>query len=174
VTKVTATAYEELLTRLLVVDQMPAWSSNRLQRLVHAPKRYVIDAALISAALRLNIQAVLGDGDILGRVLDTFVVAQLRPETIVAEAEPHLYHLRTEAGRHEVDVIAELGCERVIGIEIKAASAPTAADAKHLRWLRAELGDRLVAGVVLHTGPRIYELPDGVVAAPISTLWGDS
>jgi hypothetical protein len=115
---------------------------------------------------------VLGDGDMLGRILDTFVVAQLRPETLVAESEPRLYHLRTEAGRHEVDVIAELGGERVIGIEIKAAASPTAADARHLRWLKAELGDRLVAGVVLHTGPRLYELPEGIIAAPISTLWG--
>jgi predicted AAA+ superfamily ATPase len=171
VTKVTAVSYERLLMRLLVVDQMPAWTSNRLKRLVRAPKRYVVDAALIASALRINTEGVLRDGDMLGRILETFVVAQLRPETIVAESEPRLHHLRTEAGRHEVDVLAELGGERVIGIEIKATAAPTAADAKHLGWLKSELGDRLVAGVVMHTGPRLYELADGIVAAPISTLW---
>lgn len=171
VTKVTAASYERLLMRLLVVDQMPAWTSNRLKRLVRAPKRYVIDAALIAAALRLNSEGVLRDGNMLGRILDTFVVAQLRPEAVVADSEPRMYHLRTEGGRHEVDVVAELGGERVIGIEIKAAAAPTAADAKHLRWLKAELGERLIGGVVLHTGPRLYELADGIVAAPISTLW---
>jgi predicted AAA+ superfamily ATPase len=172
VARATATAYEDLLTRLLVVDQMPAWTSNRLKRLVRAPKRYVVDAALIAAALRLSADAVVGDGDILGRTLDTFVVAQLRPETIVAVSEPRLYHLRTEAGRHEVDVVAELGGQRVVGIEIKAAAAPSVADARHLRWLRDELGDRFVAGVVLHTGPRLYALADGIIAAPISALWG--
>lgn len=99
------------------------------------------------------------------------MVAQLRPETVVADSEPRLYHLRTEGGRHEVDVVAELGGERVIGVEIKVAAAPTAADAKHLRWLKAELGERLIGGVVLHTGPRLYELADGIIAAPISTLW---
>lgn len=171
VTKVSAASYERLLMRLLVVDQMPAWTTNRLKRLVRAPKRYVVDAALVAAALRLDTNGVLRDGDMLGRVLDTFVVAQLRPETIVAESEPRLYHIRTEAGRHEVDVVAELGGERVIGIEIKATAAPTAADAKHLSWLKAELGERLVGGVVLHTGLRLYELADGIVAAPISTLW---
>jgi predicted AAA+ superfamily ATPase len=168
----TALQYEGLLTRLLVVDQVPAWTSNRLKRLVRAPKRYVVDAALITAALRLSAQAVIGDGDMLGRMLDTFVVAQLRAETVVAESEPRLYHVRTEAGRHEIDVVAELGGDRVIGIEIKAAAAPTVGDAKHLRWLQTELGDRFVGGVVLHTGPRVYELADGIVAAPISTLWG--
>jgi uncharacterized protein len=172
VAKATAVAYEDLLTRLLVVDQLPAWTSNRLKRLVHTPKRYLVDAALLPAALRLTTQAVLADGDILGRLLDTFVVAQLRPETVIAESEPRLFHLRTEAGRHEVDVIAELGGERIIGIEIKAAAAPDNDDAKHLRWIAAELGSRFVRGVVLHSGPRIYELADGIIAAPISTLWG--
>ena len=69
-------------------------------------------------------------------------------------------------------MLVELGGQRVIGIEIKAAAAPTAADAKHLRWLSKELGDRFLVGVVLHTGPRIYELGDGIIATPISALWG--
>lgn len=172
VTKVTATAYERLLTQLLVVDRMPSWSSNRLKRLVRGPKRYLVDAALLVAALRLDAQGVLDDGNVLGRLLDTFVVAQLRPETVVAECEPRLHHLRTEGGRHEVDVVAELGGRRVIGIEVKASAAPTIADARHLRWLRDEIGDRFVVGVVLHTGPRVYPLSDDIVAAPISTLWG--
>jgi uncharacterized protein len=168
----TAVAYEELLTRLLIVDRIPAWTSNRLRRLIRAPKRYVVDAALIGAALRLSTQAVLDDGDLLGRMLETFVVAQLRAEAVVAELEPRLYHLRTEGGRHEVDVVIELGGQRVIGLEIKAAAAPDDADARHLRWLRRELGERFVAGVVLHTGPAVYTLTDDIVAAPISTLWG--
>lgn len=172
VSRTTAAEYEHLLTRLLVADQVPAWTSNRLRRLVRAPKRYLVDAALISAALRLTPQGVLNDADMLGRILDTFVVAQLRPEIIVAESEPRLYHLRTEAGRHEVDLLAEVGGGRVIAIEVKAAAAPTAGHAKHLRWLREELGDRFVVGVVLHTGPRLYELSERIIAAPISTLWG--
>jgi hypothetical protein len=61
----------------------------------------------------------------------------------------------------------------VIGIEVKANAAPDKDDAKHLIWLRDQLGDRLVAGVVLHTGPRIYSIDDKILAAPISVLWPD-
>jgi predicted AAA+ superfamily ATPase len=172
IAKTTAAEYEDLLTRLLVVDQMPAWTSNRLKRLIRAPKRYLVDAALIAAALRLNAQAVINDGDVLGRMLDTFVVAQLRPEAVIAESEPRLFHLRTERGRHEVDVVVELGGQRVIGIEIKASAAPGVGDARHLQWLREELGDRFVRGLVLHTGPRVYELDDAITAAPMCALWG--
>jgi predicted AAA+ superfamily ATPase len=171
ITRITANAYEELLIKLFVVEQVPAWSSNRLKRLVRQPKRYVIDPALIAAALRLDGRGVMSDGPLLGRVLDTFVAAQIRPELDVSEMRPRLYHLRTEQGRHEIDLLAELAGQRVIALEIKAGAAPGRRDARHLVWLRDELGDRFLAGVVLHTGPRAYRVDERIVAAPISTLW---
>lgn len=158
IAKATAIEYEDLLTPLLVVDLLPAWTSNRLERLVRTPRRYLIDAALITTALRLDQNGVIADGDMLGRLIDTFVVAQLRPETVTADSQPRLYHLRTEAGHHEIDLIAELGGQRVIGIEIKAAAAPRPVDGRHLRWLAEQLGDRFMRGVVLHTGPRVFNL----------------
>jgi predicted AAA+ superfamily ATPase len=167
----TAMAYEALLTRLLLVDAVPAWWSNRLKRLLRAPKRYVVDAALVAAALGLDVNAVLRDGRVLGSLLDTFVAAQLRAELPVGVVRPRLYHLRQEHGRHEVDLVAELNAERVVAIEVKADAAPARDAAKHLAWLREALGERFVAGVVLHTGPRTYALGDGIVAAPIATLW---
>ena len=63
------------------------------------------------------------------------------------------------------------GGRYVVAVEIKAHSAPTPHAARHLVWLREQLGDRFLAGVVLHTGPRIYRLDDRVVAAPIASIW---
>jgi uncharacterized protein len=168
----TATAYERLLTSVFVIDQVPAWATNRLSRLSKRPKRYLIDPSLLGAALRATPRAVLEDGDLLGRLIDTFVVAQLRPETAVSPAMPRLYHLRQEDGRREVDLIVELGGDKIIGIEVKASAAPTGADARHLNWLRDELGDRFVAGAVLHTGPGRYRLGDRIFAVPICAIWG--
>lgn len=166
----TATAYEQLLRNLLVVDALPAWTTNRLKRLVRGPKRHLVDAGLLAGATGVDTRAVLADGGLLGRVLETFVLSQLRAELPICSTRPRLYHLRQEQGRREVDIVAELGGQRVIGIEVKAG-APTAADAKHLSWLRDEYGDRFVAGVVLHTGPLSYPLGDRITAAPIATLW---
>lgn len=172
VNKATGGAYDDLLASLLITENVPAWASNRLKRLVHQPKRYLIDAALIATALRLDEQGVMNDGDLLGRILDTFVAAQLRPELATSRTRPRLHHLRTEQGRHEIDLIAELAGQRVVGIEVKASAAPTRDDAKHLRWLHDELGERFLAGIVLHTGPRAYELDEKITAAPIAVLWG--
>lgn len=167
----TAQAYEQLLKNLFVLDAVPAWTSNRLKRLVLTPKRYMVDSGLVAGALGVDAHAVLRDGTLLGRILETFVVAQLRAEVAISSAYPRLYHLRQQQGRHEVDIVVELGGQRVIGIEIKAGAAPRAADAKHLIWLREHLGNRFVRGVVLHTGPYVFELDDRITAAPICTLW---
>lgn len=171
VNRATATAYERLLTDIMVVAQTPAWSSNRLKRIVRRPKRYLVDAGLMAAILRLDVSGVMREGDMLGRVLDTFVAAQLRPEVQLSRCRPRLHHLRTQSGRQEIDLLAELGGERVVAFEVKAGAAPNASDAGHLIWLRDLLGDRFVGGLVLHTGPRSFRLGDRIQAVPIAALW---
>ncbi len=163
----TASAYDGLLTNLLVLDTIPAWLSNRLSRLIKAGKRYLVDPSLIAATLRLDETAVLRDGDLLGRILDTFVVAQIRPEVELSASRPRLHHLRTRDQQREVDLIVELPADNVLAIEIKASAAPTAADAKYLIWMRDRLGDRFLAGAVLHTGPRPFQLAERIFALPI-------
>lgn len=167
----TALAYERLLTNLLLIDSVPAWTSNRLKRLALSPKRYVVDAAIIAGILRVGVDAVMRDGGLMGRVLDTFVAAQLRAELAIAETRPRLYHVRVRDGRHEIDLLAEMGGRQVVAVEVKASAGPTKEAARHLAWLRDELGERFVAGAVLHTGKRVYSLGERIVAAPIGTLW---
>lgn len=171
VNRKTALAYDRLLSNLLVVDAVPAWWTNRLKRLVKTPKRYVVDPGVVGALLRLDLAGVRRDGDLLGRLLETFVMAQLRAEAAVSEAEPRLYHLRSEQGRHEVDVVVEYAGGAIFGFEVKVGGAPSLDDAKHLQWLRDELGDRFVGGAVLHSGPHLYPLAEHIVAAPICSLW---
>lgn len=171
VDKRTADAYDRLLSSLFLLDLVPAWASNRISRLVKRPKRYLTDPAVAMAAARIDQAVVLSDPDLLGRILDTFVAAQLRPEVDLLQPRVRLHHLRTEAGRHEIDLVLDLGAGRLVGIEVKAGTAPTHRDAGHLRWLREELGARFVRGILFHTGPHPFELDDRIWALPIATLW---
>lgn len=168
----TALAYDALLANLFVLDLLPAWSANRLARLIKTPKRYLIDPALVGAALGLDTAAALKDGNLLGRLIDTFVTAQIRPELQLRSRSPRLHHLRDRQGRHEVDLIAETAADHVLAIEIKVSAAPTRQDARHLTWLRDQLGDRFTAAAVLHTGPNAYRIEDRIMAIPICALWG--
>lgn len=167
----TALAYRELLSRLHVIDELPAWTSNRLKRLSLAPKRFLVDASLLASVTGATDRTAMRDGDLLGRLLETFVVAQLRAQATASEHRCRLYHLRQQHGRHEIDVIAELDARHIIGIEIKATAAPSTGDARHLAWMRDHIGQQFLAGVVLHTGPASFPLGERLWAHPISSLW---
>ena len=138
---------------------------------VESPKRYVIDSGLLAGILRVGIDDVFTASNLLGSMIDTFVVAQLRAEAAVSGTRYRLSHLREQNGRREVDVIAELGGGRIVGVEIKASANVGRSDARHLLWLSDTMGERFAAGVVLHTGRDTFELADRIIAAPISALW---
>jgi predicted AAA+ superfamily ATPase len=167
----TALAYERLLSNLFVLDITPAWYTNRLKRLGQHPKRYLVDPALAGAVTGADTDTVLLDSDLLGRLIDTFAVAQLRAELPLSDHRPRIYHLRQDGGRREIDVLIELSGHRVIALEIKSSGNPSRSSTRHLAWLRDELGDRFVHGLLLHTGQFIQELDDRISAAPIATLW---
>lgn len=167
----TALEYDRLFENLFILEAVPPWSANRLKRLSRTAKRYMVDASLIAAALRLDGRDVIRDGDLLGRMIDTFVVAQIRAELALQDIPPRLHHIREKDGRHEIDLVIDIGGQRVIALEIKSRAAPKRKDAKHLIWLRERLGDKLAAAAVLHTGPRPYVLDERIFALPIASLW---
>lgn len=171
ITRSTALSYDELLTDLFITEEVPAWHAKHLRRLTHAVKRFVIDPALSAAAIGLDRTAVVKDGRMLGRLIETFVASQIRPELSLPAKQLHMYHLREKEGRREVDLIIEQPDGRLVAIEVKAGGVSTSGDARHLSWLRDNLGDRFLAGAILHTGPTSYQLGDRIFALPISTLW---
>ena len=169
----TADAYDSLLANLYVLDLVPAWprTTNRLHALMKAPKRYLLDTALAATAASLTTDVILSDTDLLGRFFDAFAVAQLRPELALMDPVPVRHHLRTQGGRQEIDLVLDLGRGRALALEFKAASSVSQSDARHLLTLRDDLGDRFVAGAVVHSGPAMFELGDRVYAVPLSAFW---
>ena len=168
----TAAAYDQLLRNLYVLDVLPAWTNSRIDRLVRAGKRYVIDTGLAGTAAGVSVQDLLNDADLLGRYFDAFGTAQLRAEAVFMQPRPALYHLRTEAGRQEVDLVVEFGARKLLGFEFKAGAAPGASDARHLINLRDRLGADFVRGAVLHSGTNIYPLAERIFAVPLCAVWG--
>jgi predicted AAA+ superfamily ATPase len=166
-----AAGYDDLLDTLMITDRIPAWAGNRMDRAIRLPKRYLIDPGLLVPLLRIDQRRVLRDGDLLGRLLDTFVAAQLRAECAVSVVGADLFHLRDANGRHEIDLLIEARDGHVIAVEVKATAAPSLADARHLEWLRERLGSTFAAGLVVHTGPRAFRLAERIIAVPIGSLW---
>ena len=168
----TTLSYLETLRVLRLLDEVPAWHTRRLKRLTSMPKRYVTDSGLAAWLMGVDREALKLDGTARGRILDTFVAAQLRTEVEASAGRIQMCHLRTQGGEHEIDLIVEFG-RRVAAFEVKSSSAPTRSDARHIAWLRDRLApESFAGGAVFHTGPRRFGLDAGIEAVPIAALWG--
>lgn len=167
----TASDYDDILINLGILEMLPSWSDNLLKHIALTPKRYLLDTSILGRISDLNLESIINDDKLLGNVFDTFSVAQIRPEVFHSLKSATMFHLRTAGGRHEVDLIVKLENNRLLAFEFKAGTAPTVSDAKHLAWLREEIGERLIAGVVLHAGSSIYQLGDRIYAIPLSAFW---
>ena len=168
----TASSYHEMATVLRLVSDIPAWHTNRLKRLTSMPKRCMTDSGLAAWLMGVDREALKRDTDARGRIVETYVAAQMRVEADASRLGARMYHLRTQGGAHEIDLIVEFG-RRVAAFEVKTSSAPRPPDARHIAWLRDNLPpDRFAGGVVFHTGPHRYRLGEDIEAVPIAGLWG--
>ncbi len=168
----TATRYDTFLERLFAAEQIPAWSSNRLTRVSGRPKRYICDAAIAANLVGVDRRTILRDADLLGRIVDTFVASQLRPELGLGIQPVEMFHLRQD-GRREIDLILERRDGALLAIEVKAATSVDPTDARHLIWLRDQLSaDQFRVGIVFYTGAHVLQLSERIWAVPICALWG--
>ena len=178
--RTTTQPYIDVLTDLRILDDIEAWSPslNRLSRLTQGPKHHLADPALATRLLGLDAGALIAgetgsvhvprDGLLLGGLFEALATLSVR--VFAQAAEARVYHLRTYAGRHEVDLIVERGDGRVLAVEVKLASTVDTDDVKHLNWLGDKIGDRLIDRVVVSTGPHAYRRKDGVAVVPLGLL----
>ena len=175
-----ADAYRALLQRIWVLDPLEAWIPvfNPPKRLTQAPKHHLTDPAIAARLLGSTVDSLLRadgpretrrEGNLLGALFESLAVLTVR-----VLAEPlgaRVLHLRTQRGEHEIDMIVERPDHKVIAIEVKLSSAPTRADARHLTWLRTQIGDDLLDSAIISTGEFAYRQPDdGTAVIPLGLL----
>ena len=98
------------------------------------------------------------------RIADPVLAEMVADFPIISIIGPRASGKTTTALRHAQGVIRldEPGTAAVVQANPDAAIRD---------WLRDQVGDRFLHGLVLHTGPGLFELDDRISAAPISTLW---
>lgn len=178
--KATAQSYRDVLERLFILDDLPAWqpSRNLISQLALARKHHLADPALAARLLGARKDGLLSgaspgppiprDGTLLGALFESLVTLSMRVYAQASEAR--VGHLRTRGGRHEVDLVVERDDGKVVAFEVKLASTPSDGDTKHLKWLADELGDELLDAVVITTGNDAYRRRDGIAIVPAALL----
>jgi len=162
--------YMAVLERLFVVERLQPWHSNRLSRLVKTPKLHVGDTGVAAALLGLTPQSLARDRKIAGQFLETFVYQELRRQASGLPDPIEFHHYRDRDG-HEVDIVLEVRGQDLVGIEVKASATVRATDFRGLRRLQRQVGERLVAGVVLYDGESPVAFGPRLHAVPIRALW---
>lgn len=162
--------YVTLLERIFLLEELPSWHSNRLNRLIKTPKVHLGDTGLACALLGVQAATLVADRALLGQLLETFVYQELRRQASWEEDPVAFHHFRDKDGV-KVDIVLERTSQQVAGIEVKAAATVTAADFKGLRKLKEAAGKRFAAGVVLYDGEVTAPFGDGLFAVPIRALW---
>lgn len=172
--KTSAENYLRLLEAVFLVQRLPAWGTTLGSRVARQPKVHLVDAGVMAWLLSLTPEkvsrsdpAVLSD---YGHLIETFAVGEILKQVSWWDAPVAAGHFRTAAG-DEVDLVLERDDGEVIAFEVKAGTRVHGEDLRGIRALRARLGGRLCAAVVLYTGAFPYTHEDGTVVLPLDTLW---
>jgi uncharacterized protein len=163
----TTDSYLAHLETVFLIQTVAAWSTNLTARVVRRPKLVIADTGLTARLLGGRLRS---DPELAGRLVETFVVGELRAQAEWSRSHPGLFHYRDRDGV-EIDLVLESGDGRVVGIDVKAGATVRAEDLRGLRFLEDRLGTTMAAGIVLCTAPEPRHLGGRLWSVPISALW---
>ncbi|WP_432987430.1 ATP-binding protein [Dactylosporangium sp. CA-233914] len=166
--------YLRLLEAVFLIQRLPAWGTTLGSRVARQPKVHLVDAGVMAWLLGLMPEKIAkSDPAVLtdyGHLIETFAVGEILKQVSWWDAPVAAGHFRTPAA-DEVDLVLERDDGCVIAFEIKSGTRVHGEDLRGMRALRARLGDRLTAGIVLYTGPLAYTHDDGTHVVPLDVLW---
>ncbi len=165
--------YLAMFQATFLVHTIPAWHARVRRRLVKAPKVIMVDTGLAAHLLRADVRRIASDADLLGGLLETFVITEVLKQASWSEARPSAFHYRTGSGE-EVDLVLEDRSGRVVGIEVKATATVGTGDFKGLRGLQRDAKRRFHRGILFHLGDAVAPFGDGFTAMPVPFLWSDA
>jgi predicted AAA+ superfamily ATPase len=172
--KSSAENYLRLLEAVFLVHRLPAWGATLGSRVARMPKAHLVDPGVMAWVLGLTPEKIAkNDPSVLteyGHLVETFAVGEILKQVTWWDAPVSIGHFRTAAAE-EVDLVLERDDGTVLAFEIKAGTRVDGADLAGMRALRARLGTRLAAAVVLYTGQLTYTHNDGTTVLPLDALW---
>ena len=167
----TVESYINALESMYLVERVRPWHSNDYNRIVKRDKIFMTDSGFMSSLLKWNSEDVRMDGDMNGKLIETFVFNQLSAILDASEEDYELHYFRDNVGR-EVDLLVRNERGEIVGIEVKAGSSVNNSMFKHLDWFKRELaGGHAFKGVALYTGEQVLSFGEDRWAVPISSLW---
>jgi hypothetical protein len=169
----TVLAYVEALTRLFIVEDLPAWSPALRSRgvLRAAVTRHFVDPSLAAAAVGAEPERLLRDTETLGFLFESLVIRDLR---IYGQAIGATVSHYREAKGAEADAILEMRDGRWAALEVKLGQGDIDKGASSLLRVANHVdtdrhGAPAFMAVITGWG-YAYRRSDGVFVVPIGAL----
>ena len=169
----TIAEYLQDLERLMVLEQLPAWSPHirSADTLRKAPKRHFVDPSLAVGALKLSTGKLVADLNYFGFLFESLVIRDLRIYSQINDGM--VYHYR-DSRDMEVDAIVEYPDNTWAAFEVKMgfsaqdeAAATLLAFAKKIN--QEKMGPPAALTVITANGLACRR-KDGVNVVPLSAL----
>jgi predicted AAA+ superfamily ATPase len=173
VTERTVGAYLEAITKVMILEQLPAWRTHLRSKATirSTPKYYLTDPSLAVAALRATPNMLLADLPLLGQLFENLVMHDLLVYAQHIDAEVSYYR---DSNGTEVDAIIDHADGTWQAFEIKLGTDAIEAAASTLHTFAAQVdstrrGSPRALSVITSTGPA-YTRTDGIHVIPITML----
>jgi predicted AAA+ superfamily ATPase len=124
----------------------------------------------MTGILNWRMEDVFLDSDRSGKIVETFVFNELAAQLALYDGY-RFYHYR-DRDKREIDFIIENDRDVLLGVEVKAGTALSKNDVRHMTWFRENIvPDKKFIGIVLYTGENVLPLGLDMLAVPIAALW---
>jgi predicted AAA+ superfamily ATPase len=170
----TVADYLDVLRRLHVLHEIPAWSPALRSpvRLRRSPKRMLVDPSLAAAGMRAGPETLAADRKTFGLVFENLCLRDLSIYAATTGATVWHYHDQAEL---EADAIIQDRSGRWAGVEIKLGphqEDSAAASLVALGKKMAAAGEPAPSALVVVVGPGSFahQRDDGVSVVPIDLL----
>ena len=170
VSRPTLESYVNALVSMCLFERLGAWVRTDYEKVGRKGKLFAADTGLMASILNWRAEDVMLDSDKSGKVVETFVFNELAAQLGLRDGYK-FYHYRDRDNR-EIDFIIENDRGVLLGVEVKAGSAVSKGDFKHMTWFkRSIVPDKKFIGIVLYAGENVLPFGPDMYAVPIAALW---
>ncbi|ESQ85365.1 ATP-binding protein [Asticcacaulis benevestitus] len=167
----TLESYINAIETLYLVDRVRPWTKTDYARVGKKDKLFMADTGLMASCLNWSLDKVRLDGELNGKLIETFVYTQLAALIDIGAGKYSLSHYRDREQR-EVDFLIEGADNAIVGIEVKAGTHIDSESFKHLKWFKANMAaGSSFTGIVLYSGEHTVPFGDKMWAVPTCALW---
>ena len=169
----TITEYMDVLERLMIVEQLPAWSTHirSADTLRKAPKRHFVDPSFAIGALGLSMDKLLSDLHYFGFLFESLAIRDLRIYADLHDGK--VFHYR-DSRNMEIDAIIEYPDNTWAAFEVKMGFSAQDEAAKNLLNFAGKINQEKMgkpaALTIITANGFACRRKDGVNVVPLSVL----